>query len=95
MKSQNFIYTKLGLYPVVNPDVLKHESGHLVTAAPSNCSYSKAAMQAICGPRPKSTLVQECGDSVKQLTRQKEVTLVWVPEHTGVPGNERADEMTW
>ncbi|KAJ8968204.1 hypothetical protein NQ317_018863 [Molorchus minor] len=46
------------------------------------CSDSKAALQAICAPRTKSALAQECGDALKQLASQKEVTLVWVPGHT-------------
>ncbi|KAJ8978589.1 hypothetical protein NQ317_003026 [Molorchus minor] len=41
----------------------------------------------------KIELNKQCGDALEQLARQKEVTLVWVPEYTGVPGNERADEL--
>ncbi|KAJ8921785.1 hypothetical protein NQ315_008411 [Exocentrus adspersus] len=33
----------------------------------------------------------ECGDAMESLGRQKEVGLVWVPRHMGIPGNERAD----
>ncbi|KAJ8971159.1 hypothetical protein NQ317_001796 [Molorchus minor] len=53
----------------------------------------KAALQAICVPRTKCALVQERRDALRQLARQKEVTLVWWSGHTEVPGNERADEL--
>ncbi|KAJ8912276.1 hypothetical protein NQ315_016774 [Exocentrus adspersus] len=57
------------------------------------CSDSQAALRAISSPRTRSKLVQECGDALESLARQKEVGLVWVPEHMGIPGNERADQL--
>ncbi|KAJ8970668.1 hypothetical protein NQ317_007977 [Molorchus minor] len=53
----------------------------------------QGSLQDICAPRTKSALVQECGDALEQLARQKEVALVWVPGHIGVPVNERTDEL--
>ncbi|KAJ8912282.1 hypothetical protein NQ315_016780 [Exocentrus adspersus] len=42
-------------------------------------------------PRYTWTLIEkykECGDALESLARQKEVGLVWIPGHMGMPGNE-------
>ncbi|KAJ8912277.1 hypothetical protein NQ315_016775 [Exocentrus adspersus] len=55
-------------------------------------SGSQAALRAISSPKTRSMLVQECGDALESLARQK-VGLVWIPGHMGMPGNERADQL--
>ncbi|KAJ8912793.1 hypothetical protein NQ315_002550 [Exocentrus adspersus] len=57
------------------------------------CSDSQAALRAVSSPRTRSILVQECGDALESLAGQREVELVWVPGHMGIPGNERADQL--
>ncbi|KAJ8918804.1 hypothetical protein NQ315_011088 [Exocentrus adspersus] len=36
----------------------------------------------------RTILVQQCGDALESLARQKEVELGWVPGHMGISGNE-------
>ncbi|KAJ8919289.1 hypothetical protein NQ315_003873 [Exocentrus adspersus] len=48
---------------------------------------SQTALRAISSQRTRSMLVQECGDALESLARQKEVRLVWVPGHMAIPGN--------
>jgi ribonuclease HI len=40
-----------------------------------------------------SGLVAECLDALSALGSLSEVTLVWVPGHCGIPGNEEADKL--
>ncbi|KAJ8917982.1 hypothetical protein NQ315_011435 [Exocentrus adspersus] len=57
------------------------------------CSDSRAALRAISSAKTRSMLVQECGDALESLVRQKEVGLVSVSGHMGIPGNERTDQL--
>jgi Ribonuclease HI len=41
----------------------------------------------------KSKLVLECLECLNELATHNSVQLVWVPEHDGTLGNERADEL--
>ncbi|KAJ8912648.1 hypothetical protein NQ315_012724 [Exocentrus adspersus] len=43
--------------------------------------------------RTRSILVQEYEDALESLARQKEVELVWIPRHMGIPANERTDQL--
>ena len=54
---------------------------------------SMAAVQILTSRRPRSyhRTVQETWDAASRLRRP--VTLHWVPSHTGIPGNDRADAL--
>jgi ribonuclease HI len=56
-------------------------------------SDSQAALKALSGPKVTSRLVVECLDALFALASLNEVTLVWVPGHHGILGNEKADEL--
>lgn len=55
------------------------------------CSDSLSALQAIERPKVVSALVKECKVELNRLSQKHFVGLVWVPGHSGVQGNERAD----
>ncbi|XP_018569028.1 uncharacterized protein LOC108909246 [Anoplophora glabripennis] len=57
------------------------------------CSDSQAGPRAVSSPRTRSVLVQECGDALELLARRREVELVWVPGHMGIPGNESVNQL--
>lgn len=62
--------------------------------APCNLTFfvdSLAAIKAIESNTVKSKCVGECRKSLR-LIRQHNIKLCWVPGHSDVPGNERADE---
>jgi ribonuclease HI len=56
-------------------------------------SESQAALKALSGPKVMSRLVAECLDALSELAFLNEVTLVWVPGHCGIFGNEEADNL--
>jgi ribonuclease HI len=56
-------------------------------------SDSQAALKALSSPKVMSRLVAECLDALSVLANQNEVTLIWVPGHCGIPGNEKADKL--
>jgi ribonuclease HI len=56
-------------------------------------SDTEAALKALKAHTFKSKLVAECLGVLKRLTLKCTVTLRWVPGHTGVEGNEKADQL--
>jgi hypothetical protein len=55
-------------------------------------SDSQAALKAVNGPKVTSRLVAECLDALSALADLNKITLIWVPGHRGICGNEQADK---
>jgi ribonuclease HI len=56
-------------------------------------SDSQAALRASKSYSFTSKLVADCLDNLKRLTAKCKLTLMWVPGHTGVDGNEEAEQL--
>ena len=57
------------------------------------CSDSQSALRAISAYEYDSVLVGECRMALERLSVRNNVRLIWVPGHSGVAGNEAADEL--
>jgi ribonuclease HI len=58
-------------------------------------SDSQAVLRALSSPKVTSGLVAECLDALSAVASLNEVTLIWVPGHCGILGNEEADKQTY
>jgi ribonuclease HI len=56
-------------------------------------SDSQAALKELSSPNVTLGLVAECLDAVSALASRNKVTLIWVPGHCGIPGNDKADKL--
>ncbi|CAG9815744.1 unnamed protein product [Phaedon cochleariae] len=57
------------------------------------CTDSQASLKAFTNLRVTSRLVQECREELNVLSEHNKITLLWVPGHCGIVGNEKADEL--
>ena len=57
------------------------------------CSDSQAVLSALEMTRVNSTLMLDCKKALDELCGTNRVTLIWVPSHCGIVGNENADAL--
>ena len=57
------------------------------------CTDSQAALKALNSPWCKSKLLDECYKALNTLSSRCKIELFWVPGHSGISGNEMADEL--
>ena len=57
------------------------------------CSDSQAALKALASVRVDSSLVLECLQAIHKLALVCNISLIWVPGLSNIPGNMKADEL--
>ena len=100
-QTQKSLSLPLGRYPTVFQSetfgILSCTANHLLDI-PDNipifiCSDSQSARRALKGNKFNSSLVLEFRDALQSLLLTNQVTLIWVPGHCGINGNETADNL--
>lgn len=56
-------------------------------------SDSQATLPAVNKQDIESELILKCKTASKQLAKRNSATLMWVPNHTGFKGNEKANQL--
>ena len=56
-------------------------------------SDSQAALKALACPTVRQMLVGDCIDNLNILSQNNQVTIMWVPGHSDIDGNEEADTL--
>ena len=54
---------------------------------------NQSTLKSMKQHKVRGTLVKQCRDQLHELGQQNQVTLSWIPAHSGHEGNERADSL--
>jgi len=57
------------------------------------CSESRAAIAALAKTTSKSSLEWKSMKVLEKVIGSNKVTLVWIPGHHGIPGNDETDKL--
>ncbi len=57
------------------------------------CTDSQSAVAALAASGTKSLLVEDCMEKLAVLSEINQVTIMWVPGHSGIRQNETVDRL--